>query len=88
MKEHKEGFYNYINSKREANVNEEPMLNRSRVLVIKDVEKLSAGPGGKSGAKFILSGGEQSRDNIINLCKRKSKGLMCCTQKCSSPNSM
>lgn len=53
----KEGFYNYINSKREANVNEEPMLNRARVLVTKDMEKLGASPGGKSGVKFILSGG-------------------------------
>lgn len=82
MKGHKEGFYNYINIKREANVNEEPMLNRARVLVTKDVEKLGASPGRKSGIRFILREEEQSRENVINLHIQKSKGLMCCTQKC------
>lgn len=43
------------------------MLNRVRVPVRKDVEKLGASPGGKSRVRFILSGGEQSRKYIINL---------------------
>lgn len=68
--------------KGEANVNEEPMLKRARVLVTKHVEKLGASPGGKYGVRLILSGGEQSRENIINLHIQKSKGLTCCTQKC------
>lgn len=63
VKGHKEGFYSYINSKREANMNEERMLNRARILVTKDVEKLGASPRGKSGERFILSGGEQNREN-------------------------
>lgn len=82
VKGHKEGFYNCTNRKREADVNEEPMLNRARVLVTKDVEKLAASPGGKSGVRCILSGGAQSRESIINLHIHKSKGLVCCTQKC------
>lgn len=57
VKGHKEGFYNYINGKREANVNEEPMLNRVRVILTKDVEKLGASPGGKS----VLSSVEGSK---------------------------